>query len=312
MACFKPLYGYQNDLPNSNGKFPVYFSRNGSEKNPITVPCGRCIGCRLERARQWGVRCMHEASLHEENAFITLTYNDENLPKDGSLNKKHFQDFMKRLRYYMPGKTIKFYHCGEYGPKLQRPHYHACLFGVDFEDKELWKITPNKERLFTSALLSKAWQNRGFVTTGSVTFESANYVARYILKKITGDKANEHYESIDYESGLVSKLQPEYTTMSRGGRDGRGIAHDWYERFSSDVFPSDSVIVNGSPCMPPRYYVSQLEQADPDLYKTVKEKRKARALNHLADQTEARLKVRENVKLAQIGQLIRPYEAEQL
>ncbi|MEO5355656.1 MAG: hypothetical protein H7835_21005, partial [Magnetococcus sp. XQGC-1] len=93
---------------------------------------GQCVGCRLERSRQWAIRVMHEASQHEHNCFITLTYNDDNLPANGSLNYRHFQNFMKRLRKYYVEFTVRFYMCGEYGENFARPHYHACIFAIMF------------------------------------------------------------------------------------------------------------------------------------------------------------------------------------
>ena len=99
MPCYSPLTGYVSREPSKNGKFPIVFDpKKGWIDRSVTVPCGQCIGCLLERSRQWAMRCSHEASLYDENCFITLTYDDEHLPPDGCLNKEHFQKFMKRLR----------------------------------------------------------------------------------------------------------------------------------------------------------------------------------------------------------------------
>jgi hypothetical protein len=140
VTCYKPLLGYRAAERNEQGKRPLVFNPSqGLVDMPIKVACGQCIGCRLERSRQWAIRCVHEASLHEHNSFITLTYNDENLPADGSLDVRHWQLFMKRLRK-RHGSGIRYFHCGEYGSKHRRPHYHACLFGLDFPDKKLWMM----------------------------------------------------------------------------------------------------------------------------------------------------------------------------
>lgn len=92
-----------------NGKRAITFKReqalNGQE---IQLPCGQCIGCRLEHSRQWAMRMMHEASLHEENCFLTLTYDEENIPPDHSLKVEHFQKFMKRLRRRHEKKKYAF------------------------------------------------------------------------------------------------------------------------------------------------------------------------------------------------------------
>ena len=247
-------------MPGANGKRKIVFNpRDGFSDLPILLPCGQCIGCRLERSRQWAIRCMHEAQLHDENSYITLTYNDKNLPKDGSLNLRHFQLFMKRLRK-KTGKKIRFYHCGEYGEKFKRPHYHACLFGYQFPDLRYFK-TINGNKLYTSKYLDSVWTNKngetmGFSTIGNVTFESAAYVARYIMKKINGEKAEAHY--VNKETGEI--LKPEYTTMSR--RPG-GLGAEWLKKYKTDVYPGDFVVVRGKKMKPPKYYDRQYELTYP-------------------------------------------------
>ena len=136
MPCYRPIKGYRSRRLNAEtGKRPVVFNpRDGFYDQPVDLPCGQCIGCRLERSRQWAIRCVHEASLHERNCFITLTYRDECLPTNGSLDLDAFQKFMKRLRRRF-GEGVRFFHCGEYGENFGRPHYHAILFNLDFSDK---------------------------------------------------------------------------------------------------------------------------------------------------------------------------------
>ena len=201
MACFHPVKGYRSRTINPTGKRSIVFTPSrGYMDMPVTVPCGRCIGCRLERSRSWAVRCTHEASLYEKNCFITLTYNQENLPLSGTLVVKHFQNFMKKLRRtYGPG--IRFFHCGEYGEQLKRPHYHACLFNHDFPDKQYWKdIRDNK--YYLSKSLEEIW-GKGFCSITDLTFKTAAYAARYITKKITGEKADTHYETMDPYLSLI-------------------------------------------------------------------------------------------------------------
>lgn len=249
------------------------------------------------------MRCVYEASLHEDNAFITLTYDAEHLPPGGTLIKKDFQDFAKRLRKRFPIHThgkIKYYHCGEYGERLGRPHYHALLFGIDFPDKEHWKNSASGEAIFTSEILSRLWPS-GFCTTGAVTFESAAYVARYVMKKKTGAQAAEHYRRVDPDTGEVHELLPEYTTMSLKSP----IAKDWYQRFKTDVYPSDSVVLRGKEMKPPKFYDRLLELEDPEARAALRERRMRQALKHEGDQTTRRLQDREQVKLAQIRNLKR-------
>ena len=183
MACFQPLHAYHASEADSEGKRAISFSRPKGDSRMVKLSCGQCIGCRLERSRQWALRCSHEASMYDENCFITLTYREDALPPLGSLDKRHFQLFMKRLRKRYPKKTIRYFQCGEYGEKLSRPHYHACLFNHDFDDKKLFKVE-GENRLYVSEKLTQLWPY-GYSTVGAVTFESAAYVARYVTKKMT-------------------------------------------------------------------------------------------------------------------------------
>jgi len=156
MSCYNPIHGYRSIKKNPSGKRSFCPTLKGAHPHlPLTIPCGHCIGCLLERSKQWAIRCVHEASLHKNNSFITLTYNDKNLPKYKTLQKKHFQLFMKRLRKKY-GSNIRFFHCGEYGDKYQRPHYHACIFGHDFKDKQLL-FTKRGSKTYVSQSLNKLW-----------------------------------------------------------------------------------------------------------------------------------------------------------
>lgn len=205
----------------------------------ILLPCGQCYACRLNKSKDWATRCVLEAKMHDKNCFVTLTYNDEHLPKDLSLQKDDFVKFMKRLRKNT-GEKIRFYMAGEYGSLYQRPHYHACLFGYRPDDLQLYTIR-NGINLYTSATLEKAWQYRGFVTVGDVTYESAAYVARYVMKKITGDKAEEYYNG----------REPDYNNMSRMP----GIGTAFFEKYGEDIYNKDFVVIrNGIKCKPPRFF----------------------------------------------------------
>lgn len=178
MPCYSPLPAFKGPVK-ENGKISILWKApEGTEK--LDLPCGKCVGCRLNRSRQWAIRCMHEASLYDKNCFITLTYDDEHLPKNRGLDVSHFQNFMKRLRKEY-GQGIRFFHAGEYGSKTRRPHYHALLFNHDFVDKSLIAVR-NDHRLYVSPSLQRLWPF-GYSSVGDVTFESAAYVARYSLKK---------------------------------------------------------------------------------------------------------------------------------
>lgn len=299
MTCYYPIQGWRSASLNENGKRPIVFNvRDGYADMPVTVPCGRCIGCRLDKSKQWAIRCMHEASLHEDNCFITLTYSDDNLPRDLSLDKTHFKNFMKRLRR-RTGVKMSYYHCGEYGSETFRPHYHALLFGYDFSDRQFYSSNSGNP-LFTSKFLSDVW-GYGHCFIGDVSFESAAYVARYILKKVTGEAAVGWYTDVDVDTGEMVSVQPEYATMSLNP----AIGKRWLEKYKTDVFPDDFVIVKGKKLKVPRYYDDLLASFDPALAEHLKRERNAAMKRLASDNTISRLRVKETVKEAQLAQLKR-------
>lgn len=284
MPCYKTVNAWQKP----ENKQPVFKPIDNADQ--IALPCGGCIGCRLEYARQWAVRCIHEAQLHKENSFVTLTYNDENLPENGSLNLTDIQKFIQDLRNTDKSKKIRFFQCGEYGEKLQRPHHHVLLFGRDFHDKKLWTQHEGNNQ-YRSEELEKLW-TKGQSIIGNVTPQSASYVARYAVKKITGKYAQPHYLG----------RKPEYVTMSRRP----GIGHDWIIKYNTDVYPHDHVIVNGKPQKPPRYYDKILKTSQKDLFESLKQSR----INSIdkENSTDSRLAVRMEVKESRIKTLQRPME----
>ncbi len=317
MPCYSPLEGWRG-----RGGVLV-FKRSDACGFKQVVPCGQCIGCRLERSRQWAIRIMHEAQCHEENSFLTLTYSDEFLPADGSLVLWHFQDFMKRLRSRLAPRALRFFHCGEYGEECAlcglsrrlcrcyqfsatfgRPHYHVCLFGFSFPDKVFYTET-NGQRLFISDFLADVW-DRGFCTVGSLSFASAGYVARYCLKKINGALSDDHYWKVSEATGEAVSVSPEYSTMSRRP----GIGTTWFDRFGSDVFPQDEVVINGFPSKPPRFYDGLYELDNPEDHARVKRERVLLSRKRSEDSTPARLAVREICKKAQVSFLKRSFENE--
>lgn len=315
MTCYSPLTAYRGSIPNAKtGAYPIKIRAKDDPGGGFPLPCGQCMGCRLDYSGQWATRIMHEASLQQDNCFITLTYNDTHLPSDKSLDKRDFQLFAKKLR---KKRGFRYFHAGEYSepdpdpelpPVLGRPHYHACMFGITFPDAEPWRTTPLGDPLYLSEELSETW-GKGYVSIGRLTFESAAYVARYVCKKITGDKARRHYAMFDPISGLVSdtqSFQPEYCTMSRMP----GIGQGWYKKWKYDVYPDDCVTIrnrNGGlfTMRTPRYYDGLYTLDEPIRMERIKEKRKQRALDMAWNATPERLSVRKAVKEAQIAPLTR-------
>lgn len=289
MGCYRPLDAWQL----VTGE--VVFSANGRGssrpdrgiRRELSIPCGQCIGCRLERTRQWAVRCVHESKMHDSNSFITLTYDDEHVPADFSLNYKHFQLFCKRFRKV--NGPFRFFMCGEYGDDFSRPHFHAALFGVDFNDKYLWSET-NGIRLYRSPLLERMWPH-GYSSVGDLTYQSAAYIAGYVTKKVTGKNAAEHYEAVDGSTGEVFSRTPEFSRMSLKP----GIGATFFERYNAEIFPHDAVVIDGVPQKPPKRYTAWLSESDPIKHEEVTTERYKRAIQLSSENTQARLTVKEAV-----------------
>jgi len=252
MPCRSPLQGYK--LP--NGSFS--FNRTNST-GLLTFACGMCRDCRLSKAREWAIRCYHETAMHERNCWLTLTF--ENDPV--TVAKTDLQVFFKALRH--AGHRFSYYAVGEYGENFSRPHYHVCLFGTDFEDKFPWKKSKGG-LLYRSPKLEKAWPH-GHALISALTLENAGYTARYTMKKINGDMADEHYVK-DYH-GIEVKVHPEFALMSLKPPVGKR----WIEKYYKEVFPADHVIYKGKECPVPRYYYNWLQLHDPKLFKVVQAKR---------------------------------------
>lgn len=253
-----------------------------SSKRPVA--CGQCIGCKLEYSRQWAVRIMHEAQMHDWNSFVTLTY--AKAPE--SLEYSDFQLFMRRLR--KARGYARFFCSGEYGDERGRPHFHAVLFGVRFEDGRCIGRSPAGFKLYDSPDLLSLWR-LGHCSVGSVTFESAAYVARYVVKKITGEAAEEHYGG----------RRPEFAQMSRKP----GIGSAWLDKFWTDVFPASRVVVNGVEANPPRFYRKRFRERFPMAARDLQFEQAEKVLGELDENAPKRLEAKEAVQRARLSMLKR-------
>lgn len=263
MPCGKPLKAFR---PANGG--PVRFTKpiTGVPHYELELPCGQCILCRLEHARQWAVRITHEATLHQENCFITLTYRDEELPEHNSLNYAHLQKFWKRLRRDVG--PLRYYAVGEYGDATLRPHYHACIFGHAFLAGRIM-LRSKPTLLWTHPLLEEAW-GHGNVSIGALTFESAQYTASYVTKKLNNKR---RYVRMDEETGeLIPLVQPRAFMSLKPA-----IGREWLDDYGNHVYDHDHVIINGRRQKPPKYYDRWLEQSAPTKHEQIKEKRKEEA-----------------------------------
>lgn len=276
MACYHPI-----KLPSLEHK----------------VPCGRCIGCGLERSRTWALRCVDESLLHKRNCAVTLTYRDDALiygnSEHATLYPKHLQNFWKELRKKYgrgdDGKGIRYFACGEYGTQNKRPHYHACIFNFDFDDKYAWKKAA-QGYLYRSESLEKIWRH-GDSLIGDMSFETAAYVARYILEKwySTGKEYCEKFG-----------IEREFVRMSR--RPAIGLDH-FYSNFG-DMFPADVSYHEGKQLKPPRYYLKKLKELFPTEYDYIKQQRKLNRPSY-EESKLSRLATIERVKISDINNLNR-------
>lgn len=307
MTCFKPLTAYKSQERNpGTGKHLITFNPMKAliEASSFKLPCNQCRGCRSDKARDLSVRAMHEAQMHKSSCFLTLTYSDEAVPPSYSVSKRDFQLVMKRIRQER-GAGIKYLAVGEYSdaPKL-RPHYHAICAGLDFPDKTFWRKSADGERVYRSATLERLWPH-GLSEIGSVTLASAGYVARYCMKKMTGDLALPHYWRRSPIDGEMYQVEPEFSLLSR--RPALGLS--WLNRFKSDVFPSDFVVVDGRKWPVPRYYLAKLAEDEAKLVKRDRLRKSFRDLEarrrRREDATPARLAVREEVQALREARLIR-------
>lgn len=328
MPCYHPILAYRDHPVGkvtlyAREQSHLYEHRTGQH---FTVPCNRCSGCRRTQALAFATRCMHEAAQHEYNSYVTLTYDDKHLPSDLSLHHEHFVRFMKALRNRLcreerfilsdeqPSATLhcsygtashtlipeiqllkpippRFYMAGEYGSLYGRPHYHAILFGIGFPDKTYHGRTKAGAKLYTSAELDKLWR-MGYASIGNVTFASAAYIARYVMKKRTGDGNKDIYEIIDPETGEIYFRQKEYNEMSRRP----GIAKTWFDTYHEDYIYQDKIrLLDGRQVKPPRYYDKQLKRMDAAIYEHTKIARQLEQIAHAEESTPERLAVREIV-----------------
>lgn len=227
------------------------------------IRCGQCMECRLAYSREWAIRITHEQQMHDRSCFLTLTYDDAHLPRYGQLLKRDLQLFFKRLRDRVG--PFRYVACGEYGELRRRPHFHAAIFGLDFADDRIdYGEGIRGDKIYVSATLASIWAQSVFPlghSIGSLTFESAAYISRYITKRVSGIGASPLPLACDPDTGEMVMPNPEFLLMSKG------IGKSWFrEYFMTDVFPHARVITSqGTPAPVPRYYKEMLKELGSDL-----------------------------------------------
>lgn len=294
MPCYKPVTAWQ---PLAGGAVLFYEEKNC---RTVTIPCGQCLGCRIERQESWAVRCYAESKMHAKNCFITLTYDDANLPQYGSLCYNDFQLFMKRLRKKRNAEKIRYFVAGEYGEQLERPHFHALLFGVDFDDDSVpLSSVRSIGGLKQSAELSRLW-GKGLCSIGEVTYASARYCAAYVLKKHRVMSPDDvYYKRVCATTGEIVDLEPEFARMSLKP----GLGATWLEKYWRDIYTSgaNAMIVNGSRKIVPGYFSEIMRLKEPMFMESWDWDRERRALEAWEDNTPERLEVKEACKKAELN-----------
>lgn len=304
MACYSPITAYRGKELNEGKRSVVFASKDALiEGSSMLLPCGQCIGCRIDGAEAWAIRATHEARMAKfasprlcGSAFITLTYSREAVPVDYSVRRDVMQRFMKRLRKRI-GVPVRYLLCGEYGERLKRPHFHVLLFGYDFPDRTKWR-TIRGNQYFRSEILESCW-TEGQSEFSDVTYQSSRYVAGYVVKKLGGAKAEEYWR-VSPVNGETYCVEPEFGAMSLKP----GLGESWFRKFHGDVFPSDHVIVDGVPKKVPRYYEKLYGEA---AMEPIKRQRKAR-IAKLEALSKARLAVMEECKFRKVTKFEREVE----
>lgn len=301
--------------------YPEYYKLEQMSIDFQQIPCGKCISCRLKRSRDWALRVMLEAEKYPNNYFLTLTYNDANLPTvdelhaDGefiegvpTLVKRHLTLFMKRFRRRY-GEGIRFFACGEYGSLYERPHYHLCLMNCpDFSDKLQFyrRDQETGDILYILPEIDDIWQNengycRGFSTIAPLSWNTAAYTARYIMKKQLGKNS---LAKLEKENPGTTYKVPEYVVMSRRP----GLAKDYFDEHKQEIYLTDSIVAKFGDRLyetkPARYFDKLYDIYNPDEMAKIRSDRSSLGANAILREMEATSLDRSSY-LAKKGDIVR-------
>lgn len=252
MACYHPLDGYRLE----SGGVRIGFEPEGS-RELLRIPCGRCLGCRMDYASSWALRLQHEAACWDESIFVTLTYDDECLPWHRGLVISDLQRFLKRFRKEIPGdqeapdgrSPVRFFAAGEYGSTTDRPHWHVALFNARL---------PGWRGQSESDALSRLWP-AGMHTVSRFSSGRAGYLAGYCVKKVRGRVERERrYGAVNPVTGEWFERRPEFAVMSRRP----GIGRYWFDRYRCDLERGFVIEAGGVKRRLPRFYKSKLMEDD--------------------------------------------------
>lgn len=296
MKCHSPLSAY---LAESGGLVFHPMAKHGDARE-VKIPCRQCLACRLNHASEWQTRLVHESKMHDKSIFLTLTYDEQNLPEHGTLVVEHLQQFFKSLRKAIRPTKIRYFACGEYGDTTRRAHYHAIIFGWSPDDGVLHSSGSDGSPLFTSNFLSAKW-TRGFSLFSQTSPQTMGYVARYSVKKQKGATGKAVYKHLDDETGELTNIKPPFAVMSLKP----GIGFNYMEKYKDDYFRNSSTIVSGKRKPLPSAYVRKLKRYNPDWHMDFSDAGQEFAHDHKEDFTPQRLADAERVLKAATSTLTR-------
>ena len=264
MSCINPRIAYKK----TNGQYTLKrIGDNAPIANPILVPCQQCMPCRIVLLRQWATRMCHEAKMHDENCFLTLTIDDDHRRPDRSVDSKCMELFLKRLRKHLNPIKISYYYCAEYGETTKREHYHAIIFGYMPPDRKQFARNKQGDPLYNSETLNRLW-GLGFVTVGNFTPTTADYCAKYVTKAQFNKNDDDFYSWVNDDGEVIKRQQP-FQRMSK--RPALGFA--FYDKYKADMYPHDQTIIEGKPRPIPKAYDRKYRKQDPDGFQLLKRKR---------------------------------------
>lgn len=261
--CTRPLTAYKNP----DGGRPIFGHEGVKNGLPrLQLPCGKCPECSKDYYKMWATRGSRELYCWESSVFITLTYSDETLPHNRSLDKKHVQDFIKRVKKHF-GSTkenpVRQTYCGEYGTRTLRPHYHCILYNVDFGDRRNHRISDGGHQVFTSETLTRLW-GLGHAEFGYATPGSIAYLYKYILKK---KSRKEKEQPLELTVGDTTyEVAHEFIESSRNPGIGAWLR-------GAETLSKGYLTVNGVKTKLPKYYLEDIKKNNPRLHERISDSR---------------------------------------
>lgn len=264
MTCLNPRLAYKK----TNGQFTlVKIGDSAPLEKSVLVPCGQCMSCRISHQRQWATRMVHEAHMHSESCFLTLTIDDEHRSPTRSVDQRDMQLFIKKLRKQLHPLKIRLFYCSEYGETTGREHYHAIIFGYMPKDRVKYKTTKEDNILYTSETLTNLW-GKGYVTIGEFNSTTADYCAKYVTKAYIGADKENAYNWVDENGEVIQRTPPFQRSSNRPG-----LGSKFYEKYKQDLYGGDFALVDGKQRPVPKAYDRKFRKEHPEEFEAIKRKR---------------------------------------